>query len=129
MAPLGLCEFAPGRRFAWRTLENLVSAPGTNLSEQAAFHSEEASMAPKPDRFEAARKDFNAAVARAKMAVGATADPAMQNMVAALGKYNYSLGEMLLIVSGQLDDIERQVRNVAARLDGKTGPFDLHMRK
>jgi hypothetical protein len=86
-------------------------------------------MAPQPDRFEAARKDFDMAVQRAKTAVSATKDPAFTNLVVALGKYSRAGIEMMLALSAQLDEIERQVRNVAARLDGKKGPFDLHMRK
>ena len=86
-------------------------------------------MPPKPDRFEAARKDFDAAVQRAKAAVNASTDPAITNLVFALGKYSYSVVEVLVAMSAQMDEIERQVRNVAARLDGKKGPFDLHMRK
>jgi hypothetical protein len=86
-------------------------------------------MAPQPDRFEAARKDFDLAVEKAKTAVNASTDPAITNLIFALGRYSRSAVEMMIAISTQLDEIERQLRNVAARLDGKKGPFDLHMRK
>ena len=86
-------------------------------------------MAPPPDRFEIARKDFNTAAERAKAAVKASTDPAITNLVNALGKYSHSTAEMIIAISEQLDDIAREVRNIAARLDGKQGPFDLHIRR
>jgi hypothetical protein len=86
-------------------------------------------MAPQPDRFEAARKDFELAIQRAKSAVDASTSPAITNLVFALANFSRSAIDTMLAMSTQLDEIERQVRNVAARLDGKKGPFDLHMRK
>jgi hypothetical protein len=86
-------------------------------------------MAPKPDRFETAKKDFDNAIQRAQAAVDASTSPAIKNLVFALAQYSRASVETMLVMSKQLDEIERQVRNVAARLDGKEGPFDLHMRK
>jgi hypothetical protein len=86
-------------------------------------------MAPKPDRFDAARKDFDLALQKAQAAVDATTSPAIRNLVFALANYSRASVDTMLVMSAQLDEIERQVRNVAARLDGKKGPFDLHMRK
>jgi hypothetical protein len=45
-----------------------------------------------------------------------------------LAYYSRSTTDSLIAISEQLDDINRNINNVAARLDGKQGPFSLKMR-
>lgn len=85
-------------------------------------------MAPRPDKFAEATKDFDRALQNAQAAINATTDPAMRNLILALANYSRSTTDVLIVMADQLDEIERQVKNVGARLDGKPGPFSLKMR-
>jgi hypothetical protein len=79
-------------------------------------------------RFSAAQTDFQIALDAANAALSASSNPAISNLVRALGYYSRSTTDSLIAISEQLDDINRNINNVAARLDGKQGPFSLKMR-
>jgi hypothetical protein len=79
-------------------------------------------------RFTSARADFDTALGAAQTAVDASRDPVMSNLVRALAYYSRSTTDALIAISEQLDDVNRNINNVAARLDGKEGPFSLKMR-
>jgi hypothetical protein len=79
-------------------------------------------------RFEAARADFTTAVHAAEVALHGSHDPVIANLIRALSYYSRSMADSVIAVSEQLDDINRNINNVAARLDGKKGPFTLRMR-
>jgi hypothetical protein len=79
-------------------------------------------------RFSAAQVDFQTAVNAANAALSASPNPAISNLVRALAYYSRSTTDSLIAISEQLDDINRNINNVAARLDGKQGPFSLKMR-
>jgi hypothetical protein len=81
------------------------------------------------ERFKTASDDFDRALQLAQTAFNASAgSPAMSNLVLALGRFSRATIDMLLVVSEQLDEVNHNVNNVAARLDGKKGPFNLRMR-
>ena len=76
----------------------------------------------------AAQKDFDKAVRAAQMALDASSSPAMRNLIIALATYARMNAEVTLSVHDQLNDIARNINNIAARLDGRQGPFSLKMR-
>ena len=76
----------------------------------------------------AAQKDFDKAVRAAQMALDASSSPAMRNLIIALATYARMNAEVTLSVHDQLNDIARNINNIAARLDGRQGPFLLKMR-
>jgi urate oxidase len=80
------------------------------------------------DRFAAANNDFQLAIKAAQTAFATSTSPVIRNLIFALAKYSLATNEAIVVVSQQLDDINRNINNVAARLDGKKGPFNLHMR-
>jgi hypothetical protein len=79
-------------------------------------------------RFSAAQTDFQIALDAANAALSVSSNPAISNLVRAVGYYSRSTADSLIAISEQLDDINRNINNVAARLDGKQGPFSLKIR-
>ncbi len=76
----------------------------------------------------ASRADFDAAVAAATAAMNAAPSPVMTNLIRAVHNYNRNSTDLMLAILQKLDDVHRSVSGVAARLDGREGPFSLRMR-
>jgi hypothetical protein len=74
------------------------------------------------------RNDFNTALNAAQAALNNAPSPFMANLVRALANYNRSTTDALLAILQRIDDVNRDVNGVAMRLDGKPGPYSLHMR-
>lgn len=79
-------------------------------------------------RMSAAKADFDIALNAANAALASHPDTALRNLVKALAFYSRSTTDALIAISEQIDDVNRNINNVAARLDGKQGPFSLRMR-
>ena len=79
-------------------------------------------------RFSASKADFETALNAAYASLANHPDAAIHNLVRALAFYSRSTADALIAISEQIDDVNRNINNVAARLDGKKGPFSLHMR-
>jgi hypothetical protein len=82
----------------------------------------------KSELFKESKRDFDKAVQAAQVALDASTSPAMRNLVLALASFSRANLDTILGVWDELDDINRKIDNVAARLDGKQGPFSLKMR-
>jgi hypothetical protein len=52
----------------------------------------------------------------------------MANLVRILANYSRSTTDTLLAIVQRTDDVNRNVNGVAMRLDGKLGPYNLHIR-
>jgi hypothetical protein len=75
-----------------------------------------------------AKVDFDTALNAARAALNDAPSPMMANLVRALANYSRSSTDTMLAIMQKLDDINRNVSGVAARLDGREGPFNLRMR-
>ena len=80
------------------------------------------------DLMKQASRDFDTALNAARSALNEAPSPVMANLVRALANYSRSTTDILLTVVQKLDDVNRNVSGVAARLDGREGPFNLRMR-
>jgi hypothetical protein len=80
------------------------------------------------DLMKQASRDFDTALNAARSALNEAPSPMMANLVRALANYSRSTTDILLTVVQKLDDVNRNVSGVAARLDGREGPFNLRMR-
>jgi hypothetical protein len=80
------------------------------------------------DRMGAAKADFEIALGAAQAARDASPNAAIAHLAKALAYYSRSITDGLIAISEQIDDVNRNVNNVAARLDGRPGPFNLRMR-
>jgi hypothetical protein len=81
-----------------------------------------------PSRFGKADSEFLAGMHDANASLAASSSAAHDNLVKALAHYSRATGAALVALSLQIEDLHREVRNVAARLDGRQGPFSLRMR-
>jgi hypothetical protein len=52
----------------------------------------------------------------------------MANLIRILANYSRSTTDTLLAIVQRTDDVNRNVNGVAMRLDGKLGPYNLHIR-
>jgi hypothetical protein len=75
-----------------------------------------------------AQTDFETALTAARSALSGAPSPFMANLIRALANYNLSTTDTLLAILERIEDVNRKVNGVAMRLDGKPGPYDLHMR-
>ena len=81
----------------------------------------------KSDKFDEAQKAFDAAVARSRLDTQTASGP-MVGLFVAINKYNVALVDYMMGIEEHLDEIERKINIIDARVQGKSGPFDLKMR-
>lgn len=78
--------------------------------------------------FDDAKAAFDSAVARSRADLKG-ASPAIVGLFVAMNKYSIASIEYMQGLNEHLDELERKLNIIDARLQGKTGPFDLKMRK